>query len=97
MPAPPPPRPSPLRAAVLGLCGGMLLGGVGMLAAGLRARFLGPDCAGLSGPECELLQQAARDVGRFQTLVGGALIALAAALVVLARPRSPPPGDMGPS
>jgi hypothetical protein len=82
---------------VLGLCGGLLLGGVGMLVSGLRARFSGLDCAGLSGPECELLRQTSLEVSRFQTLAGGALIALAAALVVLVRPRSPPPGDTGPA
>ncbi|HZI09736.1 MAG TPA: hypothetical protein VE153_05035 [Myxococcus sp.] len=95
MSAPTSRRPSPFRAAVLGLCGGMLLGGVYMLVAGLRARFSGLDCAGLSAPECELLRETARDVSRFQTLAGGALIALAAALVVLVRPRTPPPGDGG--
>jgi hypothetical protein len=73
----------------------MLLGGVGMLVAGLRARFSGLDCVGLSAPECELLRETARDVSRFQTLVGGALVALAAALVVLARPRTLPPEDSG--
>lgn len=99
MPASPEPPPSrrssPGRAAALGLCGGMLLGGVGMLIAGLRGTFGSPDCTGLSSPECELLLQTAREVGRFQTLVGGALIALAAALVVLLRPRPPPPEDTG--
>jgi hypothetical protein len=84
------------RSAALGLCGGLLLGGLGLLVAGLRSLFGGVDCAGLSGPECELLQQATREVGRVQTLSGGALTALGASLLALLRPRPPtPPEDPG--
>ncbi|MBZ4414878.1 hypothetical protein [Myxococcus sp. RHSTA-1-4] len=89
-------RPSLGRSAALGLCGGLLLGGLGLLAAGLRSLFGAVDCAGLSGPECELLQTATREVGRMQTLSGGALTALGAALFVLLRPKAPaPPEDPG--
>lgn len=96
------PEPSPSRtssvgrSAMLGLCGGLLLGGLGLLAVGLRALLGTVDCAGLSGPECELLQSATREVGRVQALGGGALTALGASLFVLLRPRTPePPEDTG--
>lgn len=95
-PEPRPPRASSVgRAAALGLCGGLLVGGLGLLAAGLRALFITVDCTGMSGPECDLLQQATREVGRTQALSGGALTALGASLFVLLRPRppAPPPGD----
>jgi hypothetical protein len=98
------PEPSPTRtssvgrSAALGLCGGLFLGGLGLLASGLRALFGAVDCASLSGAECDLLQQALREVGRMQTLTGGALTALGAALFVLLRPRPPaPPEDPGAS
>ena len=96
-PEPSPPRkPSVGRAAALGLCGGLLLGGIALLAVGLRGTFLAPDCTGLTGPECELLRKTMREVGRFQTLSGSALLALASALFVLLRPRPPaPPEDPG--
>ncbi|WP_163996143.1 hypothetical protein [Pyxidicoccus caerfyrddinensis] len=95
MPSPPEPQPprrsSVGRSAALGLCGGLLLGGLGLLAAGLRSLFTAVDCASLSGPECELLQHATREIGRMQTLSGGALTALGASLFVLLRPRPPAP------
>ncbi|NTX15301.1 hypothetical protein HUA74_13020 [Myxococcus sp. CA051A] len=90
---PPPPKPSLPRAAALGLAGGMFLGGLGLLAAGVKGVFGTLDCTQLSGPECELLQQAAHEMGRFQTRFGGALVALAAALFVLLRRRPPTPPD----
>ncbi|MCP3163049.1 hypothetical protein LZ199_09105 [Myxococcus sp. QH3KD-4-1] len=95
MPSPPPspPKPSLLRAAALGLAGGMFLGGLGLLAAGLKGTFGTLDCTQLSGPECELLQQASHEMGRFQTRFGGALVALAAALFVLVRRRTPAPPE----
>lgn len=89
----PPQRPAVGRSAALGLCGGLLLGGLGLLAAGLRALLFSVDCSGLSGPECELLQQATHEVGRTQSLVGGALTALGASLIVLLRPRPPAPPE----
>ncbi|WP_163868248.1 hypothetical protein [Myxococcus eversor] len=92
-PPPPPPKPSLPRAAALGLAGGMFLGGLGLLAAGLKGTFGTLDCTQLSGPECELLQQASHEMGRFQTRFGGALVALAAALFVLVRRRMLPPPE----
>ncbi|WP_426749421.1 hypothetical protein [Myxococcus sp. Y35] len=92
-PAPsPPPRPSLGRSAATGLFGGLLLGGLGLLAVGLGNRFMAVDCEGLTGPECKLLEDATREVGRAQALGGGALTALAASLFVLFRPRLPPEG-----
>lgn len=90
---PPPPKPSLPRAAALGLAGGLLLGGLGLFAAGLRGLFGTLECTGLSGPECELLQQATHELGRFQSLAGGALVALGSALFVLVRRRPPVPPE----
>ena len=75
------------RAAVVGLCGGMFIGGVGLLVLGLRGMFGQPNCIGLGEQECELIIEAFLHVGRVQTLCGGALIALAASVFILARPR----------
>ncbi|WP_338869774.1 hypothetical protein [Myxococcus stipitatus] len=88
---PPPPKPSLPRAALLGLSGGLLLGGLGLLALGVRGVFGTPDCTGLSGPECELIRQATQEMGRVQTRFGGALVALGAALFVLLRRWRPSP------
>ncbi len=77
------------RSAVLGLCGGLFLGGLGLLVEGLRGTFGPLDCAGLTGAECDLVRQATREVARVQALAGGALVALSAALFVLLRPRTP--------
>ncbi|MBJ6761019.1 hypothetical protein JGU66_09610 [Myxococcaceae bacterium JPH2] len=86
-----------LRAAVLGLAAGLMLGGVGLLVVGVRGVFGSPDCTDLTAPECQLLSESARDLGRLQTLSGGALIALGAALIVLARGRAPLPPNEPPS
>ena len=79
-----------LRAASLGLVAGLLLGGLALLALGVRGVFFPGDCAGLSDPECQFEQETGRDLGRRQTLAGGALIALGSALFALTRPRDPP-------
>lgn len=89
---PPPLKASSVgRSAALGLCGGLFLGGLGLLVVGLRGTFGTPDCAGLTGAECDLVRQATREMGRVQALAAGALIALSAALFVLLRPRPPEP------
>ncbi|MFP2960514.1 hypothetical protein ACLEPN_22500 [Myxococcus sp. 1LA] len=93
-PEPPSPqRPSLVRSAATGLLGGLLLGGLGLLAVGLKNSFIAPGCDGLSSPECQLLTDATREVGRVQMLGGGALTALAASLFVLFRPRPPAPPE----
>src|SRR5687768_14493195 len=76
------------RAALLGLCGGMLLGGLFLLVVGLRTRLAPMDCADLSEVECGFMQQTALEVGRMQTVAGAALLALGAAVVVLVRSRA---------
>ncbi|MGE6760937.1 hypothetical protein ACQKGO_23155 [Corallococcus interemptor] len=78
---------SVLRAAAFGGIAGLMLGGLGLLGLGVRALFAPEDCAKLSPQECQLLQETDRDLGRVQTLSGGALIALGAALFALTRPR----------
>ncbi len=88
----PPPRPSLGRSAATGLLAGLLLGGLGLLAVGLSNLFVTPGCEGLTGPECALVRDATREVGRTQALGGGAMTALAASLFVLFRPRPPPEG-----
>ncbi len=91
MPSPGSPPPARLgRAALFGLCGGLLLGGALLLSLGLRGLFVAPDCRGLSEPECNLILEAAAHVGRVQTICGGSLVALALALFVLARPHITP-------
>jgi hypothetical protein len=79
------PRPL-LRAAGLGLCGGLFLGGGLLLFLGLRGWLLPPDCEGMLKPECDLATETALHVSRVQLLCGGALVALALAVAVLLRP-----------
>ncbi len=88
-----PQRPSLGRSAATGLLGGFFLGGLGLLAVGLSNSFATLSCDGLTGPECQLLTDATREVGRTQLLAGGALTALAASLFVLFRPRPPAPPE----
>ncbi|HSP79963.1 MAG TPA: hypothetical protein VLQ93_15650 [Myxococcaceae bacterium] len=76
------------RAALLGLCAGMLLGGIFLVVQGLRSRILPANCSELSELECSFLRETAVEVGRVQTVAGAALVALAAAVVVLLRSRS---------
>lgn len=91
-----PPRSRPLRAAGLGLCGGLLIGGVLLLFLGLRRLLAPPDCARLPKLECELLTETALEVGRVQLLCGGALVALALAVLVLLRSASRPEAEEPP-
>jgi hypothetical protein len=78
------------RAALLGLSGGMMLGGLFLLIQGLRTRLAPADCAGLSEMECGFMRDTAIEVGRTQSVAGAALLALAVAVVVLMRSRSRP-------
>ena len=80
-----------VRAAILGLCGGMLLGGIFLLVQGLRTRLTPTDCVGLSEVECSFMRDTAIEVGRMQTVAGAALLALGAAVVVLMRSRARSP------
>ena len=83
--APPPPRSRPVRAAGLGLCAGLLLGGLMLLVLGARGLLFPPDCARLQKLECDFLTETALEIGRVQLLCGGALVALALAVFVLLR------------
>ncbi len=75
------------RAAILGLCGGMLLGGLFLLVQGVRTRLTPADCQDLSEMECGVMAETAMEVGRMQTVAGAALLALGASVVVLMRSR----------
>jgi hypothetical protein len=78
------------RAALLGLCGGAMLGGLILLIVGLKTRLSPPDCAGLSEMECGFIRDTSVEVGRMQTVVGASLLALGAAVIVLVRSRGRP-------
>jgi hypothetical protein len=82
-----------LRAAAAGLMAALLLGGLGLLFVGARGVFFPADCTGLVPAECQFVRETGRDLGRVQTLCGGALVALGAALFALTRPRPPAPPD----
>lgn len=78
------------RAALLGLSGGMLLGGLFLLVRGLWTRLSPPNCVGLSEMECAFMRNTTVEVGRMQTVAGAALLALGVAVVVLLRSRARP-------
>lgn len=79
-----------IRAALLGLSGGLLLGGLFLASTGLVTRLKPADCLELSEEECTFVQDTAREMGRVQLLSGAALLALGLATVVLVlRPKSP--------
>ncbi|WNG39547.1 hypothetical protein F0U60_42025 [Archangium minus] len=78
------------RAALLGLSGGLLLGGLFLLGVGLKTRFSSADCTGLSEIECSFAQEAALEMSRMQTISGAALLSLAIAVVVLLRSKVRP-------
>lgn len=78
-----------LRAALLGLSGGLLLGGLFLAGTGLMTRMNPTDCTELSEEECALMRDTTRDMGRVQGLSGAALLALGLASAVLVlRPKS---------
>jgi hypothetical protein len=78
------------RAALLGLCGGLLLGGLFLLGMGLKTHLSPADCTDLSEMECGFTREAAREMGSRQTIVGAALMSLGAAVVVLVRSKARP-------
>jgi hypothetical protein len=78
------------RAALLGLCGGVLLGGLLLLGLGLKTRMTPTDCTDLSELECGTTREADQDLSRMQLLSGAALLALGAAVVVLVRSKGSP-------
>jgi hypothetical protein len=79
-----------LRAALLGLSGGLLLGGLFLAGTGFLTRMKPVDCMDMSEEECTFLQESAREMGRVQGLSGASLLALGLATAVLVlRPKSP--------
>ncbi|AKJ01158.1 hypothetical protein ATI61_114132 [Archangium gephyra] len=78
------------RAALLGLCGGILLGGLFLLGVGLKTHLSPADCTGMSEMECGFRRDADQEMGRLQLIMGSGLLALGAAVVVLLRSRARP-------
>ncbi|WP_375771332.1 hypothetical protein NR798_10655 [Archangium gephyra] len=78
------------RAALLGLCGGILLGGLFLLGVGLKTRLSPADCTDLSETECSFKREADLEMSRMQVIVGSGLLALGAAVVVLIRSKARP-------
>lgn len=78
------------RAALLGLCGGMLLGGLFLMGVGLKTRLTPTDCTDLSEMDCGISREADQDMGRMQLVSGAALLSLAAAVVVMVRSKARP-------
>ena len=81
------------RAALVGLGGGLLLGSVYLLVSALRASRL--DCAGLPMDECELEQQMAVEIGRYQSLFAAALALFAVAIFLWLRAKAREPKAPG--
>jgi hypothetical protein len=78
------------RAALLGLCGGILLGGLFLLGVGVKTRLSPGDCSGLSEMECSFKRDAELEMSRMQVIMGSGLLALGAAVVVLLRSKARP-------
>jgi hypothetical protein len=78
------------RAALLGLCGGILLGGLFLLGVGIKTSLSPADCTDLSEVECSFRRDADQEMGRMQVIVGCGLLALGAAVVVLLRSKARP-------
>jgi hypothetical protein len=81
-----------LRAALMGLSGGLLFGGLALLAVGLYTRLISADCTDLSQVQCGAAQEASVEMGRFQALMGAGLLALGiAGIILLRRPAASTP------
>jgi hypothetical protein len=76
-----------LRGILMGLVGGLLVGGLALLAFGADAMLRGPDCTGFTPEECALKRDIAVTFGRQQVRAGGALALMGLAVFMLARPR----------
>lgn len=86
-------------AALVGLCGGALAGGLLLMIYGYRALRGQTACEDLSDMECSFLRQSAAEVGQVQ-LVGGALLVLLSfgvALLLRSRLRASPPPEPPPT
>ena len=83
-----------LRAALLGLSGGLLLGGVFLLSLGLLSRLAPRPCDDFSEEECLFQQEAQKEMGRVQGMSGAALLALgvAGAALLIRRKSDTEPG-----
>ena len=98
------PAPSPaaglLRAALLGLCAGALLGGIGLIGLGIFAFVRPMDCGDFAEEECAFTRDTARDMGRVQGVSGSALLALGLATAAFVSrgktPAAPPPAPSSP-
>ncbi|OJH37637.1 hypothetical protein [Cystobacter ferrugineus] len=94
-PAPPSAR-GLLRAALLGLSGGLLLGGLFLAGNGIVTRMKPADCTELPEEECALMRESAQEMGRVQGMSGAALLALGLATAVLVLRSKSPSSAEGP-
>jgi hypothetical protein len=85
-----------LRAALLGLSGGLLLGGLFLAGIGLMTRLSPVECTDLSEEECAFTRDTSMEMGRVQGLSGAALLALGLATAVLVLRTRPPASDKEP-
>ena len=72
-----------LRAALLGLSGGLLIGGVALLGLGLLSRLAPRPCEAFSEEECTIQQESQQEMGRVQGMSGAALLALGISVTIL--------------
>ena len=78
-----------LRAAVIGLAAGLMIGAFALVFAALTG--LGLSCGDLPAEECLLLQESASDMARDQTIAAlGLAFASVGALLLLRKPATPP-------
>jgi hypothetical protein len=84
-----------IRAALLGLSGGLLLGGLFLAGIGIVTRMKPTDCTDLPAEECTFMQDSAREMARVQGLSGAALLALGLATAVLVLRSKPPSSAEG--
>jgi hypothetical protein len=77
-----------LRAAALGLVGGLFIGGLYLLWVASRVIFSGVACLDQGPEQCSLEQELALHLARRQALTGGALALLAVAIGIWIRAKS---------
>jgi hypothetical protein len=82
------PQPRLLRAAAIGLAGGLFLGGFYLLWLASRVIFGGVECLEQGAQQCSLEREIALHLARRQALTGGALVLFAVAIAIWIRSKS---------